>query len=379
MIAPRDPTYRLLHRELVLLVTLAAAAMAAFFLTRWFADVNAAQHRRDASAWYERGRAALQAGDATHAVAALRRASRLDPRSRETVFALATAYAASGDDGEARRLLAGLREASPDDAEVNLQLGRLEARSGDLALATRYYHAAVDALWRVEQAPQRRPIRIELIKLLLARGDTSRALSEALRLTPDLPDTVPAQIEAGELFLAAGDAGRALARFTAALLREPHNPAALAGAGRSAFAQGEYARAQRYLAATEDTSAAVAEARQLTDLVLRNDPLAVRLSRRERIDRLSADLAQAAERVTACAATLRQSGGDAADLEASGEQMAAVVTSLGRDTEADAIESGTELAYRAVRRAAQSCPPPSPFDRALMLIGRAHGFEAAGS
>src|SRR4051794_10743633 len=86
MFAPRDPTYRLLHRELVLLVALAATATAAFFLTRWFADANAAQHRRDASAWYERGRAALQAGDSTRAVAALRRASRLDPRRRETVF-----------------------------------------------------------------------------------------------------------------------------------------------------------------------------------------------------------------------------------------------------------------------------------------------------
>jgi tetratricopeptide (TPR) repeat protein len=373
------PTYRFLHRELLLLFALAAVAVAAFFLTRWFADANAAQHRGDAAIWYERGQAALQSGHPADAIAALRRASRLNPRNREIVFALAIAYGARGEDDEARRLLAGLREVAPDDAEVNLQLARLEARSGDLALATRYYHGALDALWRVEQAPQRLPIRIELIKLLLAHGDSGRALSEALRLTPDLPDSVSAQIEAGDLFLAAGDAGRALAQFTAALRREPRNAAALAGAGQAAFAQGEYARAQQYLAATTDATPAVTEARQLTDLVLRSDPLAPRLSRRERSDRLSADLAQAEERVSACAASLRASGRDSLELETAGEQMRAVSSSLARPVEAEAIEMGTELAYRAVRRAAQSCPPASPFDRALMLVGRAHGFEASGS
>jgi len=366
-----------LRRELLLLVALVLVAAAAFFLTRWFADANAAQHRRDAAVWYERGRAALQAGRAGDAVAALRRASRLDPRRREIVFGLATAYATTGEDGEARRLLGGLRETSPEDAEVNLQLARLEARGGDLTLATRYYHAAVDALWRVDQAALRRPIRLELIKLLLAHGDTGRALSEALRLTPDLPNTPEARIEAGELFLAAGDAGRALAQFTAALTAEPRNAAALAGAGRAAFAQGDYPRAQRYLAATPDASPAVAEARQLTELVLRSDPLAPRLSRRERIDRLSMDLAQAEQRVAACSTSMRDSGRDNAELASSLDQMNAVSATLGGAVDAEAIESGAELAYRAVRRAAESCPPPTAFDRALLLIGRAHGFEGS--
>src|SRR3954454_7903955 len=89
---------RLLHRELVLLVTLAAGAVAAFFLTRSLAESNARMHQRDASVWYERGRAALAEGDPTAAIAALRRSARLNPRSRDTVFALAAAFAAAHDD-----------------------------------------------------------------------------------------------------------------------------------------------------------------------------------------------------------------------------------------------------------------------------------------
>ena len=76
---------------------------------------------------------------------------------------------------------------------------------------------------------------------------------------------------------------------------------------RAAFASGDYTRAWRYLAAAPDTIPGVVDARQVTRIVLDDDPLAPRLSAGERRNRLSTLPGQAADRLAACSASLRQS------------------------------------------------------------------------
>ena len=134
---------------------------------------------------------------------------------------------------------------TPEAADVNTELARLEARDGDLDEARRYYQSALNAVWSQEQSDVRRGLRLELIHLLLAHNEKSRALAELLLLSANLPDTAASHAEAGQLFLDAGDPHRALDQFARALVLDPSNALALAGAGESAFAEADYTRAHR--------------------------------------------------------------------------------------------------------------------------------------
>jgi tetratricopeptide (TPR) repeat protein len=358
---------RLLHRELVLLIVLIAVTVGAFLATRAFAFANDRMRQRDAAAWFATGTAALQTGDTRTAIDALRRASRLDRRDRDISLALGSALAADRQDDAARQLLAGLRETSPDDPDVDIQLARLEARSGDPAQAVRYYHAAADALWRPPQARARRAVRVELIRLLLAQGDRQRALSETLLLAADqAPDEGAAALEEADLLLAAGDPARALDRYEEVLRRDPDNREARAGAGRAAFERGDYPRASRYLSRIADGSPAVREARDLAALVLADDPMAARLTQAERVARLRAIVEHVRDRLGNCPAA----PSPPADLDAI-EGLLTGKTRVSRDD----IERGTELACQLSERVDAVCGPTAPIDRALQLIARLHGFE----
>lgn len=360
-----------------MLIVLIAIATGAFVLTRRFAASNAARRLHDAAVWYNSGRSALTAGRHGDAVASLRRAVRLDPGNREVALTLASALAVDRQDDAARQQLLALREARPEDPQVNLQLARLEARSGDVFAATRYYHGAIDAVWRIDQSEARRTVRRELIDLLLEHGDKERALSETLMLTPDLSDDAASRVEAGQLFLKSGDSRRAEDLFLLALRRDPANAAARAGAGLAAFRRGDYTRARRYLSAAADDSADVTEARTLTGLVLANDPLAPRLSPRERRERLARVLARAAERLASCEITVHDPG-MFAELH---RQLAELspLSGASRLLDAGDVEERTELAARIAAATERACPPPAPIDRAVILIGRAHGLGEQGS
>ncbi len=254
-----------IHREIVTLILLTAVVVAGFFLTRAVAHANRDLRQRDASAWYDRGERDLASGHTEVAITALRRATAIDRGQRPYQFALAGALAAAGQDDAARQVLLGIREASPEDPEINLRLARLDARSNNLTGAVRYYQNALYGVWSGEQETVRRHVRIELIQYLLAHGQHGRALSELLVLSANLPDDVASQTQAGRLYLSAGEPRRALEHFQRALDAEPKNQVAVIGAGQAAFEEGDYANAQRYLRSTP-RSAAVSQTREITDL-----------------------------------------------------------------------------------------------------------------
>jgi tetratricopeptide (TPR) repeat protein len=94
---------------------LCAIAIAAYFGTRAVANANRRAHLADAARWYAAGEAAIHAGDAHRAAASFRRATALDPFSREYRLALADALTALHDDDAARFVLQQLRDVDPDD------------------------------------------------------------------------------------------------------------------------------------------------------------------------------------------------------------------------------------------------------------------------
>lgn len=365
-----DPSGRI-HREIIQLAVLIAIAGAAFVLTRAVARANQRAGLREAAEWYERGQQRLAAGEVGDAIGAFRRAAARNRADRRYGLALARALATSGQEPSAQRVLLSLREAAPDDPEISVELARLAAGLQDVPGALRYYHAAVYSPWI--GWPDRRELRLELIRLLLAQKQAGRALPELLAVSMDLPDQAGPHVEVGELFSAAGDVRQALAQFQRALQLAPRDGQALVGAGLAAFELGEYARARKYLDSAPASVDAVRSTRELVELVLTRDPLASRIRSAERQRRLRANMSYAQERLAACSPPPESSLEDQ-DLElrkALESFQARLRTPAIR--EQDTIESGVELTFQIATRLLQTCPSPEPLDRALIVIGRQHG------
>lgn len=362
----------MLHRELVALLLLSAAGIAVFLITSALAADNARLRRADAVAWHEQGRRALDAGDTRRALVALRRASHIDRGNRDVLVSLAMALRSAGADAQAAAVLEELRTARPEDAEVNLQLARLESERNALPAAIRYYQDALNGLWATEDGDRRRTVRRELIALLQQQGDRARALSQALVYAAEVPQGPEWQVRAAQLLLDVGDPGRALDRYRAVLTGDPRNSDALAGAGEAAFALGEYASARRYLSQLRSVDERLVSLRRVADLVLTADPLAPRISGAERERRLQQILQHARERVLGCGASapfqteldaLQPPGGK-------GRRRAPAA-----DAEAgNRFEDGVTLASR-VEQATATCGPSPEIGRAVTIIARRRGLD----
>lgn len=374
-----DLEARVVRREFFVLLVLSAVVVAGFFATRAAAEANERLRLKDASVWFALGDRDLAEGRTDSAIRALRRAVALDRNTRTYRLALASALAAGGQDDLARQVLLASRALTPEDPDINLELARLEARHGERPDAVRYYQSAMYGSWRADQQTLRRQVRVELIRYLLEHGDAATALSELLVLSGNLPADVPAHVEAAQLFLEAGDPRRALEHFQRALQVDAQEPAALAGAGESAFRLGDYTAAQRYLRAAarrDPQPPQVAELTELTTLILTRDPLAPRLSLRERADRLALARARARDRVGECladGAAISETTRDT--LEALRTELQAWETAArqpGRGRSLESIEDGMTLVYRIEQQTADICGAGQPVDRALLLVGERH-------
>lgn len=369
--------FSFVHRELVLLSVLVAITVAAFVGTRAMARSNETLRRRQAAAWFDAAQRASHRERPETVVAELRRAVLKDPGNRRYRLALADALATSQREVEATRVLLALRESQPEDPDTNLRLARLEARGQDADATRRYYQNAVAGLWRPEQGEERRRIRIELIEFLLSHNESARALSELLVLAANLPRDPGLLVHVGRMFLAAADPRRALDHFQNALRLNDRNADALAGAGEAAFALGDHSRVLRYLKAVPGGDARLADLREVSTLVLDADPLAPRLEPGERRKRLVVAFQQAMHRLEACvSAPPFQAPASLEGLRSEAREFQSSLALRRRREPRDFVDRGVELVYRIERAAGQNCPiPPQPLDRALVLIGRKHGFE----
>jgi Flp pilus assembly protein TadD len=340
------------------------AAVGAFFLTRAVAANNRTMSVEDAAAWYARGQRALADGKIDDAVEAFRRATVRDRGDRTYVLALAGALTRNHDDDAARSLLLTLREGDPEDAEINLELARIAAGRHDLTEALRFYHNALYAPWTADRQDARRAVRVELIRFLLEHRQQTRAVGELMALTSDVPggvDRADAHDQLGTLFAQAGDDAHALDQFQRALRDTPDDADALAGAGEAGFRLGRYPLARSYFNRAHTRG----DTPEIVEHVLGDDPLGGRIPLAERRRRLSADVDYVNGRLAAC--------GD----ESFDDDIRALSGQLqGRPPIGeDGIEAGVDLVARAAGRIVERCPNPTPFDRALVLIGREHGTK----
>jgi tetratricopeptide (TPR) repeat protein len=368
----------IIHREMLQLGVLILVAIAAFFATRSIAASNSATNLRDAADWYRRGQQALAEGRVADAIDDFRRTMVRNRQYKTYLLALAGALVRNGDDEAAHGVLTALRESLPEDPEINLELARLAARRGNVTEAARFYHNALYAPWPVERTEERRTVRLELIRFLVAHDQPDRALAELLAIAPDLPDEAAAHVRVGELFADAGDDAHALDQFQRALRRDPADGAALAGAGLSAFRLGQYALARTFLRRAPGARDEVNAARDTVEAVLSHDPLATRIGAAERRRRLTADLEYARQRLSECTAARNTatSRTDEADLQREVNQFLGRLEKPALVLDQDTSEAGVDLIDRLAPNIAQACGTTNARDRALALIGRRHASDS---
>jgi tetratricopeptide (TPR) repeat protein len=361
-----------LKREIALLVLLSVVAVAVFFGTRSFASSNVNLRRHDSDVWLMRGTDALQQGDLPRAVAALRHAAQVDRTNEAVDIVLASALEKTGDAAAAEAVLLDRRGRTPEDPEVNVALARLESRRGRVTDAVRYYQTALDGLWSADHADTSSQLRQELVDLLLGHGQRGPALSQVLVLAASAPPDTASQVRIGRLFLRAGDARRALDRFASALAADPHSDEALAGAGEAAFALHDYVAARRYLSAATTLEPALIRERDLATRVVTTDPLAARLSRGERLRRLSQLLDLARSAIESCRSTTP-------DVDALREAFAAAEGTpthlVAAADERDRLEDGVTLASRAAKAAATCGASADTGIEAASLISTLHSLD----
>ncbi len=367
----------LVHQEMVKVVLLGLAAVAGFFLTRAVAASNRDLAIRDAAEWFRRGNQFVAAGRIDDAVEAFRRARVRDHAERSYVLGLTQALVLKQDYDSARSILLLVREAAPEDPQINLDLARIAAARQDVTEALRFYHDALYAPWTVQQAATRRAVRIELIRFLLTHNQIERADAELLAAAADIPDDVVHHRELAALFVQAGDDRNGLDQLQRALRRQPDNPQALADAGQAAFRLGQYPLAQRYFHQLPSDADVAGHLRAVVDLVIARDPMAGRIGAHERQQRLEANASDAGRRISEC---LQRSAGASSEADVSLQsELSALEQRLRHATplDQDTLESGLDLIARVEREAVARCGPATPVDEALLLIAREHGAGAS--
>jgi len=370
---------RILNNEIVLLAALSVAAVAVFIFTRHMAEGVQQLNRRIAAVWFERGVEYMQVGETAKAVQSFRRATANVENDPKYTLALANALAAENYTAQAERLLSRLREADPENPDVNLSLARLAARQGEVQEAMRYYENALYGRWPNDRLDQRRQVRLELVRFLLAHQQQYLATSELFVLQNRTPDVPAAHIELAKLFLEANDLPHALQQYVATIRLDRSNVEALTGAGRLAFQVGSYPQAEQYLRAALEANPDSQETRQLLSLtraVLSADPLLPHLTQWERHSRLEAGLDLSLKRVEDCLS-------HTSDRKAI-DELQSLKTEAMRATrelktkppaDGDTIRAGVALIFRMEQTASGACGKPSDADQAWLLIGKQHNGE----
>src|SRR5215471_10184659 len=132
--------------QMVLLVLLAVGAAGLYFGVHAFAASSHAIRINDAAYWYNEGERQLGQQHAGAAVTAFRKACLIE-QNRVYARALAQALVADGREAQAHELLLQERQTTPEDPEINVDLGRLAAKENDIPETIRYYHNALYGAW----------------------------------------------------------------------------------------------------------------------------------------------------------------------------------------------------------------------------------------
>jgi tetratricopeptide (TPR) repeat protein len=233
----RIPTLRLT-------VIVFAVTMGLWALDVFLARAEQSEIQAEAQRFYVRGTQMLRAGKTAQATDLLRRAHSLARGNRQYELGLIEALTAAGKPDEAEMNLQHALQRNPNDGPVNLLAARLMVKTRRITDAEAYYHRAIYGSWRDASDAHRIETRMELIRLLAARGDEKSLLAELLPLQSEVQNDIQKRTQIAQLYLQAGSPNRA-ADVYRDLIREGHaDEAAYAGLGEAELQMGRYRSAQ---------------------------------------------------------------------------------------------------------------------------------------
>jgi tetratricopeptide (TPR) repeat protein len=354
-----------------------------FAVTGFATRLYHAQQKAIAQQWFARGQQELRAGRADRAVADFRTALVYQRDNSQIELRLAQALATANRTDEARSYLEDLRSREPENGPVNLELGRLAARQGDLRAALTYYHSAIYGDWAGQDAaPERRAARLELYHFLMSHGATAEAQAELMTLAATLPPDPNLHAEVGQLFLDAGENDQALKEFQSALQEDRHNLRALVGAGEAEFRLGRYSPARAYLERAlryAPRNPEIVRRFQIANAVLSLDPYAPGLPAAVRGHRVAEAFRLAMARLTECARAHGESlggpekGTPLESLYGRGARLRPRVKEPALRRDPDLITAVMDWVADVETLTASYCGPAQGLDEALVLVVREHG------
>ncbi len=335
-----------------------------------------------AAMWFERGNAALKANHPRQAIEDLRNALSFAPNNSTFQLRLAQALAADNQIDSAEFYLFDLWSREPGSGEINLELGRLEARKGNPD-AVRYFDNAIYGSWVSHPIEHRFETRVDLFHYWLDHGNQPQAQATLLALAAETPETDFGHLaQIGEWQMQAGDPRHALEQFQAALRVNSRYEQALGGAGAAEIAIGQYRDAIPYLRGAlrlNSRDAQAAAGLKLAQLVLASDPFEIGLSPEER-DARTIDAFLAGQASLAACATQQQVSVEPPEgagpqnafqqIWTRGKSLRPLVTHL-RGQPQNVLQF-MSFVYAAENLVADECGPLEGKDKALWLIGKEH-------
>jgi tetratricopeptide (TPR) repeat protein len=379
----RCPTCKLrkrqaLRQDTILLLCLPVMAVL-LAVTGFAVKVYDAKQQALSAEWAARGRKALASGHPQEAVEAFRTAVLYSHDNSLIELHLAQALLAANRTDEARDYLLRLWEDNPADGPVNLELGRVALRNGNVTPAIRYYHSAIDGVWPDGSEAHRRPVREELCEALLARGMRTEALAELAALSAETPNDAGLVAQVGDLFLRADEYDVALRQFNRALSLNHNLESARKGAGIAAYEVGDYRTARHYLLEAlsgDPKDSEIAQMLNTADFVLELDPYYPGLSSSARRTRVLRIYHQALDRTKACAPQAGESLKDSqnpsplGDAYLQGERLLSKATNAALRRNPDLEDDLMKQAFQLEEASNDACGAPKGIDEAIVLIAR---------
>jgi tetratricopeptide (TPR) repeat protein len=237
------PTWRFITTLLILLVCIVGLFVVDFALSR----IDEREQKSHAAGLYAEGAALLRIGDPAGAADHFASAVAMARDNHDYELAFAEAMLADNRVDEARVTLTRLLSRAETDGAVNIAMARTLVRAGDPAAAKSYYHRAVYGRWRGDTAALRMRARMELIALLVKRGESRELLAELLPLEDTYKDSAAFRRDLAGDFLRAQSPNRALAVYRSLIAANRSDASAWAGSGEASLAMGNFRDALRNL------------------------------------------------------------------------------------------------------------------------------------
>lgn len=181
---------------------------------------------KDAEPYYRTAIAHLESGNFLNAVAALRKATELNPHHQKAQLKLAELMATSTQNDillQAQRRLETVLSESPDNSEANDILALTEWKLGKTE----------DAITRLQatlrQFPARLQTSVQLARIKLNQKDLAGAETVLQTAVAHAPQSSPAELALGQLYMLEKDYTKAETELRKALQLDPKNGAALMG------------------------------------------------------------------------------------------------------------------------------------------------------